>query len=360
MDKLLSIVVPVYKVEQYIEQCLRSLIVSDDSLLNRLEVIVVNDGTPDRSAEMAKEFEKKYPSVFRVIDKENGGHGSAWNRGLYEAEGKYVAFLDSDDWYSTDSLASLLSYLDSSDADGVMTKMMTHIFENDKEVKTNIQCAKEFAALEPRKVYNTHYFDFNQCGMIMYNFQHLLYKTDKLRSTGVRFMEHTSYDDDLVGLAGLLMMDTFVYLDMILYNYRFGREGQSVGGGYSLKRVNQYYQTAQQLYDFYQSYTTNHHVCENQLDIAGKFVAHTTFCLFPHLAMLPKGQSVAMIEKMKREFGVYPLYRQIMTKAEPFLLQSPEKIYEHYDKIRKKRDMVNRFALSPVGRILRKIKHLFK
>lgn len=233
MNKILTVVVPMYNVEKYIPKCLESFVLADKSCMDSLEVLCINDGTPDHSADIAKEYEAKYPQTFRVIDKENGGHGSARNRGLAEARGKYVSFLDSDDWYSTESLASLISYLNGSDVDGVMTKMMTHVFENDQEVKTNIQCAKEFAALTPCKVYDTHHFDFNQCGMTMYNFQHLLYKTDKLRATGVKFMEHTSYDDDLVGLAGLLMMDSFVYLDMILYNYRFGCEGQSVGGGYS-------------------------------------------------------------------------------------------------------------------------------
>lgn len=358
MNKLLSIVVPVYKVEQYIRKCLDSLIVSDE-LMDQLEVIVVNDGTPDRSAIIAKEYEIKYPQTFRVIDKKNGGHGSAWNRGLAEAQGKYVAFLDSDDWYSTESLASLLAYLETTNVDGVMTKMMTHIFEKDKEIRTNIQCNKEFSSLKSNEVYDTCHFDFNQCGMPMYNFQHLCYKTDKLRNTGVRFMENTSYDDDLVGLAGLLMMDRFVYLDMVLYNYRFGREGQSVGGSYSLKRVNQYYLTAKQLYEFYQSYVVNHQVCENQLRIARKFVAHTTFCLFPHFAMLPKGKSLEMFDQMKKEFGSYSLYRQIMSNADPFFLQSPEKIYDYYYKKRKKGEMIDLFALSPIGKLLRKIKHLF-
>ena len=83
-NKLLSVVVPVYKVEKYINKCLDSLIISDEQM-NLLEVIVVNDGTPDNSAIMAKEYERKYPNTFRVIDKENGGHGSAWNRGVQEA-----------------------------------------------------------------------------------------------------------------------------------------------------------------------------------------------------------------------------------------------------------------------------------
>ena len=98
MEKLLTVVVPVYKVEKYINKCLDSLVVPDKQM-ERLEVLAVNDGTPDNSALMAKEYEKKYPQTFKVIDKENGGHGSAWNRGVAEATGKYIKFLDSDDWF---------------------------------------------------------------------------------------------------------------------------------------------------------------------------------------------------------------------------------------------------------------------
>ena len=69
----------------------------DEELMNKLEVIIVNDGTPDNSAEMSREYVKRYPLTFRQIDKENGGHGSAWNVGLKESTGYYLRFLDSDD-----------------------------------------------------------------------------------------------------------------------------------------------------------------------------------------------------------------------------------------------------------------------
>lgn len=97
MNKLLTIVVPVYKVEPYINKCLDSCLIYktneqgekelDEELMNQLEVIIVNDGTPDNSAEMSREYVKRYPQAFRQIDKENGGHGSVWNEGLKEATG---------------------------------------------------------------------------------------------------------------------------------------------------------------------------------------------------------------------------------------------------------------------------------
>ena len=71
-NKLLTIVVPVYKVEPYINKCLDSCVLADEKLMSQLEVIIVNDGTPDNSAEMSREYVKNYPQTFRQIDKENG------------------------------------------------------------------------------------------------------------------------------------------------------------------------------------------------------------------------------------------------------------------------------------------------
>ena len=114
MQKLLTVVVPVYRVEAYINKCLDSLLVSP-GLLEKLEVIIVNDGTPDHSAEMSREYVKRYPEAFRQIDKKNGGHGSAWNVGVREATGRYLRFLDSDDWFT--NLDRLLSDLETCEED---------------------------------------------------------------------------------------------------------------------------------------------------------------------------------------------------------------------------------------------------
>ena len=97
MEKLLSIVIPVYKVEKYIDKCISSLIVPDEKQLQLLDIVVINDGTPDNSAILAKAYEKQYPGIVRVIDQENRGHGGAWNHGTELAVGKYLFYLDSDD-----------------------------------------------------------------------------------------------------------------------------------------------------------------------------------------------------------------------------------------------------------------------
>ena len=85
--------------EQYIEECLQSLVV--DNAEELLEVIVVNDGSTDTSSRLAHSFNDKQPNVFKVIDKANGHYGSCINTGLASASGKYVKVLDADDYFNS-------------------------------------------------------------------------------------------------------------------------------------------------------------------------------------------------------------------------------------------------------------------
>ncbi len=86
MEKLLSVIVPTYNVEKYLSQCLDSLCKRDTK--GKMEVLLINDGSTDNSADIARGYTERYPGVFRLINKENGGHGSAINRGILEAAGK--------------------------------------------------------------------------------------------------------------------------------------------------------------------------------------------------------------------------------------------------------------------------------
>ena len=112
MKKLLSVIIPVYNVEKYIERCLDSLLISQEQF-KCLDIVIINDGTKDNSAIIAKEYEKKYPEVIRVIDQENRGHGGAWNHGTELAIGKYCFYLDSDYWVTTNQFEQLVEQLKS-------------------------------------------------------------------------------------------------------------------------------------------------------------------------------------------------------------------------------------------------------
>lgn len=112
---LISIIIPVYGVEKYIAQCLESVI---NQTYKNLEIIVINDGTKDRSADIAKEYAAK-DSRIKVYDFKNGGLSVARNRGLEIATGEYISYLDSDDWLDTKMYETLLETAMKNEADMV-------------------------------------------------------------------------------------------------------------------------------------------------------------------------------------------------------------------------------------------------
>lgn len=235
MNKILTVVVPIYKVEQYIDKCLNSLIVSD-SLMDSLEVIAVNDGTPDRSAIIAKKFEVKYSGTFRVIDKENGGHGSAWNRGLKEAKGKYISFLDSDDWYTNNNFQTILEKLIYMDVDLVFTNMNIYHQETGKNESVIIPNLNENIEYQAESF---NWFSINS-SMELTNFHHCIYKTELLKPLLPLFLEKQYYDDGILFVAPIILTKTFAYINLHLYNYLIGREGQTMTKENMLKHYDDY------------------------------------------------------------------------------------------------------------------------
>lgn len=107
----LSIVVPVYNVEQYVRKCILSIIEQDDNLFDDIELIIVNDGTKDKSVEQIQDLINKYDNIF-LVNQENEGLSVARNNGMALAKGDYVWFIDSDDWIASDALKILMPYLD--------------------------------------------------------------------------------------------------------------------------------------------------------------------------------------------------------------------------------------------------------
>ena len=128
MNKILTIVIPTYNMEKYLDKCLTSLVIEDRELMKQLEILVVIDGSKDRSSEIAHAYQVRYPQTFIVIDKENGNYGSCINRGLKEAAGKYIKVLDADDCYNSKSLQQHLELLRIVDVDLHLLLQNSHKF----------------------------------------------------------------------------------------------------------------------------------------------------------------------------------------------------------------------------------------
>lgn len=111
-----SIIVPIYNVEMYIEKCLETLV---NQTLKDIEIILVNDGSKDSSAEIAKKYLEKYPEKIIYLEKENGGLSDSRNYGLPHAKGEYIAFLDSDDYVEENMYEEMYELAKKEDSDMV-------------------------------------------------------------------------------------------------------------------------------------------------------------------------------------------------------------------------------------------------
>lgn len=293
MQKLLTVVVPVYKVEKYINKCLDSLIVPD-GLMQKLEVIVVNDGTPDKSAVMAKEYENRYPGIFQVVDKENGGHGSAWNKGVELATGKYLRFLDSDDWLT--NLPEFIESLEKYDVDLVFTDLQ---IVNEQSDSLN-RLFKGSVAMETNHVYSVDDFNWQDTdvmfrGYNVTNFHMCTYKTTLLKKYHPIFFEKISYDDEILFILPLCAAKTFVYIDTILYNYLLGRPGQSMDPKVMIKHLDFKTKIRKHEVNFYNNHKPIGESVRRKLQYALNSRNLDTFRL---MAGLPYHESVTQMKEM--------------------------------------------------------------
>ena len=129
-NKTLYVVIPCYNEEEVLRETSKRLnvklneLIKDKTISKDSKVLFVNDGSKDSTAQIAKEYEKNYAGVVRLIDKENGGHGSTINRGIKEAKGKYFKAIDGDDWVDSEALEKLLNDLTQIDSDLVIRHVM--------------------------------------------------------------------------------------------------------------------------------------------------------------------------------------------------------------------------------------------
>lgn len=220
MDKILTVIIPSYNMEAYLPKCLGSLVVSPE-LMDTLEVLVVNDGSKDRTSEIAHEFEAKYPQTFKVIDKANGNYGSCVNAALKVAAGKFIKVLDADDSFNTKEFVTLMEVLQvaSDDIDLILTDVC-QVDEFDNEVLYSRwklpteRCVALEAFLEYGLVFSMHAFT---------------YRTSILREMKYEQSEGISYTDGEWISLPLSKVRKIYYKPVTVYRYLVGRSGQTVG-----------------------------------------------------------------------------------------------------------------------------------
>lgn len=221
--KLITFAVPSFNSEKYLSKCV-------DSLLNageEAEILIINDGSTDQTGLIADQYEKKYPHIVRAVHKENGGHGSGVNKGLELATGLYYKVVDSDDWLDAEALNTFMRTLRRHVAEGnaadlyIVNFVYDHALDGTQYVSRYVKNFPVNAFFGWQEVKPLRFWKV----LIMHS---LIYRTQKLRESGIRLPEHTFYVDNIYAYQPLPYMKKLYYLDVDLYHYFIGRADQSV------------------------------------------------------------------------------------------------------------------------------------
>ena len=247
MGKILTLIIPSYNMEDYLPYCLDSLLVK--AHLDKLEVLVVNDGSRDRTSEIAHGYEKACPDVFRVIDKENGNYGSCINRGLKEASGKYVKILDADDSFDTDNLEKFISYLMETDADLVLSDFA--VVDRERTVRKIIRYdLGDSPFYEMDRISSNPVFQNMQMHAVTY-------RLSVLTSMGYRQSEGISFTDQQWIFLPMTGVRTVAHFNGVVYRYLVGRPGQTVDPAMKFKGIGQALRCSLDMAEGYERYRSD-------------------------------------------------------------------------------------------------------
>ena len=229
--KLLTVTVPCYNSAEYMEKCIDSVLMGGD----RVEIIIINDGSKDRTGEIADAYATKYPNVVRVVHQENSGHGEGINQGLAHATGKYFKVVDSDDVMSAD-FPAFLDRLQECEENGGVDLMVTNYFyvHTDGVGDRSISYKN---ALPTDKI-----FGWNEIGRFqphqLLTIHSCTFRTDLMRQISEPLPKHVFYEDNLMVYRLLPLVSRMYYMNADLYRYWIGRPDQSVQENVMKKRYS--------------------------------------------------------------------------------------------------------------------------
>ena len=219
--KLLTVTVPCYNSQDYMDKCIDSILAGGD----RVEIIIIDDGSKDNTGLIAEEYAARHPDIVKVVHQPNGGHGEGINQGLRHATGKYFKTVDSDDWLSQD-FPRFLDLLEECDRQGGVDLFVTNYHYNHADGKGD-RSINFSNALPERRIFlwhETRPFFVDQILMI----HSCTFRTQMLRESGLEMPKHTFYEDNYFVYGNLKSVYRMYYMNADLYCYFIGRQGQSV------------------------------------------------------------------------------------------------------------------------------------
>lgn len=310
MNKILTVCIPTYNMEDFLKRCLDSFILDKDTM-DKIEILIVNDGSKDNSSEIAHEYETKYPNTFKVIDKENGNYGSCINAALKVAKGNYFRICDADDRYEKENLCEYINFINYTSADLVFSPYYKLNF--DSSIKQKI----EGSPIEKGKVVSLSSINWFDALFIRYRTMHCMaVRTKNLTSNNYYQTEGISYTDTQFVFYSILYSETCVFFDKPIYYHYRGRDGQTISITSKIKSNIHFYENAKRLLETYVKLTPG--LNERKRHLLFKNI-HSEMNLFVSVVLCYIKNSKSqislineMIEMSKTSINPCPLYEYLM------------------------------------------------
>ena len=234
MDKLITFAVPSYNSEAFMHNCIDSLLPAG----NDIEIIIINDGSKDRTGEIADSYAMRYPDIVRVIHQENGGHGEGVNQGIRNARGKFYKVVDSDDRLDTRELIRVLEKIRENEENSIDVDMYVANYVYVR-IDTGERRPMSYSYVFPEEK-DCNWEDTKPFGPSKYLMMHsVIYRTELIRETKLELPKHTFYVDNLYMYKPMPYVERIYYINSDLYLYYVGSDEQSVNEKNVLKRIDQ-------------------------------------------------------------------------------------------------------------------------
>lgn len=334
MEPKVSIIVPIYNVENYLRRCLDSLL---SQSLREIEIIAVNDGSTDNSLEILEEYAQKDKRIF-LIDKENGGVSSARNEGLLATKGQYIGFVDPDDWVDQEMYEQMYDTATQEMADIVMCTYMREFGTHSKKKKFNMpgkvcyqndkvqyEVMRRLVGPMKEEIANPELLD--AWGTVWSK----LYKAEIIKSNNIRFVdlkEIGTNEDSLFNIHTFYYTNTFVFLNTPFYHYWRANE-TSVTSGYKPHLKDQWFK----LYTIIESFlreknmhdefyvALNNRICLNTLGLGLNTISKSNKASV--IMKIKNLSSILRDNRIKRSFQQFEMkYFSIVWRAFYFCAKS--------------------------------------
>ena len=226
-------------------KCINSLLIAGEEV----EIIIVDDGSSDRTAEIADDYAEKYPTIVKVIHQENGGHGQAVNTGIKNATGLYFKVVDSDDWVNQDAYYEVLKTLYELTRGAETVDLLISNFVYEKQGATRKKVMQYRHCFPTNQIFGWDEVRHMKKGqyLLMHS---MIYRTKLLHDCGMELPKHTFYVDNLFAFEPLPYVKNLYYLDVNFYRYYIGRQDQSVNETVMISRIDQQIRVTKLMIDY--------------------------------------------------------------------------------------------------------------